>query len=193
MTLTPFLRRSLAFGAVSLILGLVIRFWPADSASAVPAAATDSVPMAEKRLAGLRAIAATVPAREEILKRASADLALRERGLLLADTAAQAQAQLIQIFREVGRAENPPVEIRSTDGFSIRPLGDAYGEASVSFGIECRIDQLMNMLAAIGARPELVSTSQFTVGSVNQKEKTIGVHITVSGVVPRKLVPERHT
>jgi hypothetical protein len=193
MTLTPFLRRSLAFGGVSLILGLVIQYWPDSSTPAAPAAAADSVPLAEKRLANLRDIAATLPAKEDILAKANAALALRERGLLIADTAPQAQAQLIQIFREVGRAENPPVEIRSTEGFALRPLGDAYGEASVSVGLECRIDQLMNMLAAIAARPELVATSEMRISSANQKEKTIGVHITISGVVPRKLVPERHS
>jgi len=191
--MTPFLRRTLAFGAVSLILGLVIKYWPENTTAAAPAAATESIPAEEKRLANLRDLAATVPAKEEILKKANAELAAREKALLTADTAAQAQAQLIQIFREVGRAENPPVEIRSTDGFALRPFGDAYGEASVGFTIECRIDQLVNMLAAIAARPELVSTSDIRVNAANPKEKIIGVHIVLSGVVPRKLIPEKHS
>jgi hypothetical protein len=193
MTLTPFLRRTLAFAAVSLVLGLVIRFWPGDSSSAVPAAAADSIPVAERRLANLRDLAATVPGKEEILKKANADLEAREKNLLFADTAPQAQAQLIQIFRDVGRGENPPVDIRSTEGFALRPFGDAYGEASVSIGVECRIDQLVNILAGIAARPELVSTSDMRINVVNPKDKIIGVHLTISGVVPRKLVPEKHS
>lgn len=189
--MTPFLRRALAYGGVSLILALVIHYWPEDSASATPAAAADTIPVAERRLATLREIAASVPARQELLNRANADLATREKGLLIADTAPQAQAQLIQIFREVGRAENPPVEIRTTEGFALRPLGDAYGEASVSFGVDCHIDQLVNMLAAIAARPELVATSDLRIALTNPKEKIIGVHIALSGVVPRKLIPEK--
>ena len=192
--MTPTLRRAIAFGAVSLVLGLVIRLWP-DSSANVPAVATtaDSIPAQEKRLANLRELAATIPAKEEILRKVHAELAAREKGLLSADTAPQAQAQLIQIFREIGRGENPPVEIRSTDGFGVRPLGDAYGEASVGFTIECRIDQLVEMLAGLAARPELVSTSDLRIGIANPKEKLIAAHITVSGVVPRKLVPEKHS
>ncbi|MBZ5604797.1 MAG: hypothetical protein LAO79_21070 [Acidobacteriia bacterium] len=191
--MTPKLRRMLAFGALSLLLGAIVRFWPDDSSAAVPAAAAESIPVAERRLANLREQAATVPGKQEILKKAAADLAAREKGLLVADTAPQAQAQLIQIFREIGRAETPPVEIRSTEGFSLRPLGDSYGEASVSVAVECRIDQLVNMLAAIAARPELVATSDVRISSNNQKDKAIGVHLTLSGVVPRKLVPEKHS
>jgi hypothetical protein len=85
------------------------------------------------------------------------------------------------------------VDVRGTEGFSIRPLGDAYGEASVSVLIDCRIDQLVNILAGLGARPELISTSNLTVMATQAKEKTISVHLTVSGVVPRKLVPVKRT
>ena len=146
----------------------------------------------EQRLGRLRDVAATVPAKKSILKKAQAELAGREKGLIIADTAAQAQAQLIQIVRALGAAENPPVDIR-TEGFGLRPLGDSYGEASVSVQIECRIDQLVNMLAALATRPELVSTNDLRVAPTNSKDKTVSVRLTVSGVVPRKLVPERHS
>ena len=192
--MTPQLRRLLTFGALALVIGAIVRFWPdTSSTAAVPAAAADSVPIAERRLANLRDQAAAVPGKQEVLNKTNADLAAREKGLLIGDTAAQAQAQLIQIFREIGRGETPAVEIRTTDGFNIRPLGDAYGEASVTFGVECRIDQLVNILAAIAARPELVSTSEVRVSSSNQKDKNIGVRITISGAVPRKLVPEKRS
>jgi hypothetical protein len=192
MTLTPFYRRTLAFSAVSLLLGLVIRFWPEDSGPAVVAPTKETIAMAEQRLAHLREIAATVPGEENVLRKAQDELAGRERGLIVADTAAQAQAQLIQILRAVGGAENPPVEIR-TDSFGLRPLGDAYGEASVGIQFDCRIDQLVNMLAGLAARQELVSTSDLHVGSTASKDKNVSVHLTVSGVVPRKLVPEKRT
>jgi hypothetical protein len=185
-------RRILPVLAGVLILGLAIRFWPeSSSAPAVVAPTADTIALAERRLAKLRETAATVPAREKILKDAAAELSLREKGLLTADTAPQAQAALIGIIRELGHAETPIVEIRNTEGFGIRPLGDAYGEATVSVQLECRIDQLVNMLAGLAARKELVSTSDLRVNATNAKEKTITVHLTVAGVVPRKLVPER--
>jgi len=191
MTLTPFYRRMLAFAAILLLVGLVVRFWPEDSAPTT-APIAETVATDEQRLARLRDIAATVPAKEEILKKAQAELATREKDLIVADTAPQAQAQLIQIVRTLGSAETPPVDIR-TEGFGLRVLGDAYGEASVSVQFECHIDQLVNMLAGVAARPELVSTNDLRIAPTNSKEKTVSVRLTISGVVPRKLVPERHS
>lgn len=192
MTFDPRYRRYAAWTAVSLGLGLIINLWP-QSTPAVVAPAGDSVAFAEKRLAKLREDAATAPAREEILKKVQAELATREKGILNAETAAQAQAQLIEIVRDLGRAETPAVEIRSTELIPIEPLGDAYGEAAVAVQINCRIDQLLNIMAGIGARPELISTGGVRITAGNAKDKTLEVRLTVSGVVPRRLVPARHS
>jgi hypothetical protein len=126
-----------------------------------------------------------------VFKKVSAELATREKGIIRADTAAQAQAQVIQIIRRLGAAENPPIDIRSTELTPVRPFGDSYGEASVAVQIECRIDQLVNLLAALQSEPELVATSDLRVLSSNAKEKTVAVRLAVSGVVPRRLVPEK--
>src|SRR5258708_1515288 len=191
MTLQRRDRRALALLAVAAIFGLAYRFWRADAGPAVVAPVGNPVTLAETRLARLRETAATVPAKEEILRKVSADVAVREKGMLTGETAAQAQAQLLQLVRRVGAAENPPVEIRGTELNVIRPLGDAYGEASVSVQIDCRIDQLVNLMAAVQAQPELVATRDLRILSSNAKEKTVAVRLTVSGVVPRRLVPEK--
>jgi len=185
-------KRALALlGAAALVAGLIYRFGSPAGSSAVVAPAGNPVTLAETRLARLREVAATVPAKEQILKQVSADLALREKGMLNAETAAQAQAQLLQLIRRLGAAETPPVEIRGTELNAIRPLGDSYGEASVAVQIDCRIDQLVNLLAALQAQPELVATRELRVLSSNAKEKTVGVRLTISGVVPRRLVPAK--
>jgi hypothetical protein len=192
MNLRPRDRRALAWLAVSGLLGLVIHFWPAnDSSAAVVAPAGDVVALAETRLARLRETAATVPAKEDVLKKVTAELATREKGIINADTAAQAQAQMIQIVRRLGAAETPPIDIRSTELTPVRPFGDSYGEASVAVQIECRIDQLVNLLAGLQSVPELVATSDLRVLSSNAKEKTVSVRLAVSGVVPRRLVAEK--
>ncbi len=191
MTLSPFYRRMLWFTLASFVAGLIVTYWPQSTPEVVSAAKTPV--RAEARLAQLRDTAATVPAKEKIFNDAQADLAAREKGLIIADTAAQAQAQLIAIIREVGRRESPPVEIRGTEGFGIRAFGDAYGEASVSVQLLCPIDQLVNMLASIASRPELISTNDLRITSGNAKDKTVSVHLTISGIVPRKLVHEKRT
>ncbi len=188
--LKPRDRQALAILAVFLILFLLYALWPSGSTQVV-VASTDSVELAEKRLAKLRETAATVPGKEEILKNVSAELATREKGLIMADTAAQAQAQLIQMIRRLGSQEAPPIEIRATELGVISAFGPAYGEAAVSVQIECRIDQLVNLLAALAAQPELVSTGDLRVSVANPKQKTVAVRLTVAGIVPRKLVPQR--
>jgi hypothetical protein len=183
-------RRALAMLAVALVLGLAYRFWPGSSGPAI-VAPVDPVGLAEKRLAKLRETAATAPAKEEIFKKVSADLASREKGLIVADTGAQAQAHLVEMIRTLGRAETPPVEIRSYELGPVRPLGDAYGEAPVAVQIDCRIDQLINLIAALGAQPELITSTDLRVSSTNAREKTVSVRLAFAGVVPRRLVPER--
>jgi len=192
MNLSPRDRRALAWLAAAALLGLVVYVWPArDSAATVVAPVGDPVTLAETRLARLRESAATVPAKENVYKKVSADLALREKGIIQADTAAQAQAVLIQLIRRLGAAETPPIDIRSTELNPIRPFGESYGEASVAVQIECRIDQLVNLLASLDTQPELMATSDLRVLSSNAKEKTVGVRLTITGVVPRRLVPEK--
>jgi hypothetical protein len=192
MNLQPRDRRALGWIAVSGVVGLVIHFWPAcEGAAAVVVPAGDSVALAETRLARLREAAATVPGKESVFKKVSAELATRETGIIKADTGAQAQAQVIQIIRRLGAAETPPIEIRSTELTPVRPFGDSYGEVSVAVQIECRIDQLVNLLAALQAEPQLVATSDLRVLSANAKEKTVSVRLAVSGVVPRRLVDEK--
>ena len=111
--------------------------------------------------------------------------------MIRADTAPQAQAQIVQILRRLASQEAPPIDIRATELGGITALGDSYGAANVGVQIECRVDQLVNYLASIGSTNELISTSEVRINSTNPKEKTVIVHLTVAGVVPRKLVPER--
>ncbi len=120
-----------------------------------------------------------------------AELATREKGVIQADTLAQAQAQLVQIVRRLTSAQTPPIEVRSVEIGQARPLGEQYGEIWVPMSFECRIEQLVNLLADMTAQPELIATSELRVSAANQTDKTINVRLIISGVVPRKLVPEK--
>ena len=191
-TLKPRDRRALSWLGVSALLTLVVYFWPDSVGVSNTVAATNNDPTAlAAHLTKLRATAATVPAKNDVLKKVSADLALREKGLLKADTVPQAQAQLMQILRRTMQAERPALEIRSTELNGIKPLGDHYGEVSVAVQLDCKIDQLVNFLAALPAQPELIATSDLRIISSNAKEKTVNVRVTISGVVPQKLIPQK--
>jgi hypothetical protein len=90
------------------ILGaFMVAYWAFtkdDVPAPVTSAAVDNIPAAELRLRRLRSIAASVPAAQQVLAQATAELSGREKGLIQADTAAQAQAQLLQILRKIGKA-----------------------------------------------------------------------------------------
>ncbi len=189
MSLSERDQKALKLLAGALALAGVIYFWPDGSTVAV--AGVNETEVLEKRLTKARALLMQVPDKQAVLKQAQADLAVREKGLLVADTAAQAQAQLFQILRRVGRAQGPPIEVRANEIGQARAFGDDYGEVSVSVSFECGIEQLVNLLADLGAQPELLATSEIRIGQANGAQKVIPVRLSISGIVPRKLIPEK--
>ena len=173
-----------AAAVVMLLLKLSTRSGPE-----VAEAATDSVEMAEKKLARLRQLAATVPGKEALLKQANEQLAAREVGVIQAQTAQQAQAQLLQVIRELGKRES--FDARGGEFGPVTPLGADYGEVSVAVSFECGIDHFVNFLAALTSEKALLASSEMRISAANPKEKTVTVRLTLSGVIPRHLVPEK--
>ena len=181
---------------LGVVLALALIYWIATSSSTTTGSAkvvapVESVPRDEKRIAALRTSMATLDGKQAVLKQVSAELAEREKGLIPGDTAEQAQAQLLQIMRRLAKAQAPPLDFRQTELGQPRSYGDAYARVAVSVTIDCRIDELLNLLAALSAQPELISTDDIRCGSANAKSKAMPVRLTVSGLVPRRLVPEK--
>ena len=187
MTTGTLNRRTVLVLVAGVLLILVLRFVVMGDKAPEVVAAYDSVPLAEKRLAKLRETVATVPAKEKVAQQATAELATREKGMILADTAAQAQAQLLEIIRRTGKGEG--IDVRGAEEMKVRPLADDYGEVVVAVSFACRIDQFVNLMADLANRPELIATSDIRVAARDPKEKTVQVRLGLSGVVPRKLVP----
>jgi len=193
MTLQERDKRAVIVLGAALALALV--FWLATSSSSSSSvkvvAPVENIGRDERRIATLRAAIATVAGKEAVLKQASDELAEREKGLIPGDTAEEAQAQLLQIMRRVVKSQTPPLEIRQSDLAQPRAYGDAYARVTVSVNLECRIDELVNLLAALSAQPEAISTDEIRCGAANPKSKVMQVRLTVSGLVPRKLAPEK--
>jgi hypothetical protein len=190
MTVGTLDRRTILVLVGGLLLILVLRFGVYGERQTQVVAPSESIPAAEKRLERLRQIAATVPGKEAVLKRASAELETREKGILKADTAAQAQAQLLNVIHTVAAANG--IDARGAEGFPApKPLAADYGEVSVPVTFTCGIDQLVNFLAALANESEILATNQIQVTGGNDKKKNLQVRLNLSGVVPRKLVPEK--
>lgn len=184
-------RRALILLGVTLVVTAVVYVAVPGEAPAPVVAGTANIPAAEKRLARLRALAASVPGKQEVLRTVTAELESREKGIIRADTGAQAQARVLEIVRRVAKALPNPLDIRAIELGPIRPYGDQYGEAVVSVSVEGRIEDLLNLLAEIGAQPELVALHELRVSAGDQKKKMVNARVTVSGIVPRNLVPEK--
>ena len=181
--------RALLLVAGALAVLVAVRFAVGNSGPVVAEASVDSVEMAEKKLVKLRQLAATVPGKEAVLKQANALLASKEVGVIQAETAQQAQAQLLQVIRALGKTEG--IDARGGEFGPVKPLGADYGEVSVSVAFECRIEQLVNFLADLTSEKQLLASSDVRISSSDTKEKTLGVRLSLSGVIPRKLVPEQ--
>ena len=141
-------RRALLLLAAGLAVFFIVYLATGSSGSGTQVVQpVQSVERVQKQLETLRKTAATLPARQEIHKKVAAELADREKGLIQADTAAQAQARLLQILREVAKNQNPQLDIRQTELGQARAFGDSYGQVPVSITLDCRTDQLVNFMA----------------------------------------------
>lgn len=191
MTISQRDRRALVLLAVSLVAAAVLHFAFSDSPAVSVVSANvsqDTTALARQRLSRLREVAATVPARDAAMKQTSADLAVRERGIIQADTAPQAQAALLEIVRRVGK--NDMIDVRGGEFGAPKAFGD-YGLVYATVTFECHIEELVNFLADLSRAPELAVPSEERITSVNQKEKTMSVRMVMAGVVAKKLIPEK--
>jgi hypothetical protein len=55
----------------------------------------------------------------------------------------------------------------------------------------CGIEQLVNLLAALGNQAPILATNEISVVGGTDKKKNVQVRLTVSAVVPRKLLPKK--
>lgn len=184
-------RRALSWLGVSAVLGIIVQFWPESTAPNVAVAAAMSPQMLEERLLKMRSLAAQRPEKEKILEQVQAELKSREKGMLQGDTAAQAQAQLLQIARSIGRAVTPPVEVRPSELGRVTPFGKEYGEVTVAVQLDASMSQIVSFLAALGSQPELLATTEVRFSQASVKDKVVGARLVISGIVPKKLVPEK--
>ena len=189
MSLGTLDRRTLLMLLGGLAAIAILRFGVYGDRQAAVVASGDSIPLAERRLARMRTVAATVPGKEAVLKQALAELASREKGMLKADTVPQAQAMLQEVIRSVGAANG--IDARGMEDWRFRPMANDYAEVSVTVGFTCAIEQLVNFLAALANEPELLATSSIQITGGNDKKKNIQVRLGLSGVVPKKLIPEK--
>jgi type II secretory pathway component PulM len=192
MSLQPRDKRALAGLGVAVLGAAVFVIFSGGGAEPKVAGVAGTIPAAEKRLARVRQLAAGVEGREQLFKKVSAELAEREKGVIQAETAAQAQAQLLDILKRIGKAQPAPIEFGSVEmGRQISSFGEDYGVVQVSVPFNCHIEDLLNFLADLGSQPQVLATNDIRISPADAKQKTISVRLTVAGVVAKRLVPQK--
>ena len=61
----------------------------------------------------------------------------------------------------------------------------------MSITTDSGIEQILNFIADLSKQPELIATSNLQFRQAQPKKKTVPVRLTISGIVPRKLVPQK--
>lgn len=189
MTVGTLDRKTILFLVAGLAVIGILRFGVYGDRGGEVVAPSESIPKAEQRLQRVRQLASMLPGKEAVLKQASAELAAREKGLLPGDTVEQAQVWLQSLIQRVAQANGfnaPGLEARN-----VKPLANDYGEVSVSVAFTCGIEQLVNFLAAIANQPEVLATNEINISGGGDKKKNVQVRLTLSGVVPKKLLPAK--
>lgn len=183
-------KRALALLAVAGVAALLVYAIAGGSGTSQVVGAADSIPGAERRLARARHLAAGVPGQEQALQQVSAELAEREKGVIQADTAAQAQAQLLNVVKRVAASQSPPLEFGTVElGQQVARLGEDYGEVQISMPFTCHLDELLNFLADLTGQPEALASTDLRISAGDAKQKSVTVRLTVAGIVPKRLVP----
>ena len=182
-------RQIMLFGTLGVMIASVLVRYGAFGSDDNVVVAHDSIPVAKQRLEILRRKAATVPGKETVLKQVTAELQKREEGIVVADTAEQARAHLMDVLHKAALAngfDTTPSELPAVVG-----LGKDYGQVSVGQGFSCGIDQLVNFLSAIANEPEILATDTIVVTPIKDHNKNLQVRLTFAGVIPKKLIPAK--
>ncbi len=188
MTVGTLDRRKLVMFGVSVAVTLLLRFVVLTDRAPEVVSVTESAPVAEQRLQRVREMAATVSGKQAMLVKAMAELKTRESGMIVADTAAQAEAQLLDIVHRVADANG--FDARGAEQLSdARPLGTDYAQVAVTQTFTCRIEQLVNFLSQLADEPQILFVTDLHVSGGSDKKKAITVRLGLGGVVSKKLVP----
>ena len=183
--------RKLVFALIPVLLIFAVVYFrpePATSEARILDKAA-AIEVAQARLSQARIISAQLPGKQDVKKTLDGAVANWEKRFIVADTPAQAQAQLNQLFRKIARAQGPAVEIRNIDIGTVQPL-TSYAEIVLSISFDCQVEGLVNLLTDLASQPELLVWRDLRINSTDSKQKRINVSMTLGALASAKLLPK---
>lgn len=183
-------RALIALAAVVAVGGIILLLTHDWGGSRNASSPRQTIPVAERGLEKLRRAAASLPAKQQNWKLVSARLAAAEKLLVAGADKDLAQEKLLESVRNLAKNQRPALTIRSQELMPPKRRGD-YGEVSIAFHLECRIEQLVNFVSDLSALPEALATEQIQIHSSSSDTKIMQVRLVVDGLVPARLVPQK--
>jgi len=153
-----------------------------------PAAGSGSVEAAEQQYLLARTRARQGPLVDAEFGAVSQTQAQMEQGLLQAETAALAQAEMREVVGNLLSAEQ--INMQSSQFGAVKLEGDVFTQVPLVVSFRCGIEKFVNLLSAIANAPRTLSTRQIRITPEQNETKTVQVQLTVSGYLPVSRTPE---
>jgi Tfp pilus assembly protein PilO len=180
-------RRALLLLSGAVVLFALLQFdvilpGGAGTMTAAPVAAV------EEELLTAQVAARQRPLTDAELNAARATLENAEKRLLLSETAALASAEMREIVGKILEAEGIKMDASQFGRAELE--GDHYTQIPLVVRFNCAIEQVVNLMAAIGNAGPLLTTRQVRISPSKSETKTVAVQITVAGYLPVSRTPE---
>jgi Tfp pilus assembly protein PilO len=147
-----------------------------------------SIEAAEQRLLLAQVKARQLPMAEAELDAVKRQLDVLEQGLLKSETAALAQAEMLQIVADLLAAEG--ISMEASQFGAVQLDGEDYAQVPINVNFQCGIEQFVNLVAAVSNAPELLATRRIRITPESLATKSVRVQLTVAGLLPAERTPE---
>jgi len=166
-------------GGAALALFLVAKFVLFPLLDRLP---EGSVEEKELALQCERSLVATSESQAASLSAAQERLKSVEAGLLESPSPSLANAEWQRLVRDL--AESKAVEVASTESLRVQELGPEYTLVTGQVKLRCRLDQLVDFMAALATAPRLLSVTTLRIAPIpGEPQKRMNVEMTVGAAM----------
>ncbi len=140
-----------------------------------------------------RFLDAQVQARQKPLVEAESQEAARvlaefESGLLQAESAELAKAEMRQVVGNLLVAEG--ITMRASRFGNVELEQDHFAQVPLTADFDCRVEQFVNWMTTLSNSERLLTTRRIVLRPANTKTKALRAQVTVSGYLPVARTPE---
>ena len=162
-----------------MLVFLAARFIVFPLLDRLPAGSAEANELALRRS---RRLVASSQSQASNLSSAAERLKGLEIGLLESRSPSLANAEWQRLMREL--ADSKGVDLHSTEFLRIHDLGADYALVEGRVTLLCRLDQLVDLMAALATGPRLLSVTRLRIAPVQgEPQKRINVEITVAAAL----------